>query len=428
MGRIACFRAWSFFLKSDGKWRAGRRVFLRGALQGMGVMMLGCGLDQRRRQSLAALGTCGDRAYDHSRANGASGSEKAFPQFGPLGDPDALGIRLPEGYRARLVAASGQPVTSTGSTWHHLPDGGACFAHPDLDGYAYISNAEVGGGRGGASALVFSSSGDLRDAYPIAHGLDRPCQGSMTPWGTWLSCEEVDLGRVVECDALGRASQQERLSLGRFKHEGLAYDTKQHHLYMTEDVSDGALYRFVPSRVIGGRADLSSGSLQVARRDGDHELKWVEVPDPAVMGGTPTRYQVRDAARFEGGEGIWHHGRHIVFTTKGDDRVWSYDTSNSKLGVLYDPAVAACPILSGVDQIVGTSSGDLLVAEDGGNMQVVVISPDGSLRPLLRVDGQDRSEITGLAFSPDGKRLYFSSQRGGPTGSGLTYEVTGPFV
>src|SRR5690606_4929047 len=44
------------------------------------------------------------------------------------------------------------------------------------------------------------------------------------------------------------------------------------------------------------------------------------------------------------------------------------------------------------------------------------------------------SEVTGLAFSPDGNRLYFNSERGlglaglpiGP-GPGITYEVTGPF-
>jgi secreted PhoX family phosphatase len=49
--------------------------------------------------------------------------------------------------------------------------------------------------------------------------------------------------------------------------------------------------------------------------------------------------------------------------------------------------------------------------------------------PFLRVSGQDRSEITGPAFSPDGTRLYFSSQRGssGTTSGGITYEVSGPF-
>ena len=47
--------------------------------------------------------------------------------------------------------------------------------------------------------------------------------------------------------------------------------------------------------------------------------------------------------------------------------------------------------------------------------------------PLVQVTGQEGSELTGPAFGPDGRRLYFSSQRGGG-GAGLTYEVTGPFA
>ena len=37
------------------------------------------------------------------------------------------------------------------------------------------------------------------------------------------------------------------------------------------------------------------------------------------------------------------------------------------------------------------------------------------------------SEITGLAFSPDGTRLYMTSQRGLDGVHGMTFEITGPF-
>jgi Tol biopolymer transport system component len=70
-------------------------------------------------------------------------------------------------------------------------------------------------------------------------------------------------------------------------------------------------------------------------------------------------------------------------------------------------------------------SGDVYVAEDGGNMQIVILGPDGSVSPMVEVNGHNDSEITGPAFSPDGSRLYFSSQRG--NGVGITYEVRGPF-
>lgn len=64
-------------------------------------------------------------------------------------------------------------------------------------------------------------------------------------------------------------------------------------------------------------------------------------------------------------------------------------------------------------------------------MEINLITPDGVVTPFLRVLGQEKSEITGPAFTSDGSRLYFSSQRG-KSGfvagtDGCTYEVTGPF-
>ena len=120
----------------------------------------------------------------------------------------------------------------------------------------------------------------------------------------------------------------------------------------------------------------------------------------------------------------------IYFATKGDNKIWCYDTNNQNIIVLYDHSTHPNPILSGVDNIVFSSSGDLFVAEDGGNMQIVAIDSDGSLVPILQIMGQDESEITGPAFDPSNERLYFSSQRGksGSASDGVTYEVKGPFI
>jgi secreted PhoX family phosphatase len=115
----------------------------------------------------------------------------------------------------------------------------------------------------------------------------------------------------------------------------------------------------------------------------------------------------------------------LHFTTKGDNRVWRYDVVAQSLAVVYDDTTSCNPILTGVDNVTVSRSGDVFVAEDGGNMQIVVLAPDGSVSPVVEVNGQNDSEITGPAFSPDGSRLYFSSQRG--NGVGLTYEVRGPF-
>ena len=69
------------------------------------------------------------------------------------------------------------------------------------------------------------------------------------------------------------------------------------------------------------------------------------------------------------------------------------------------------------------------MAEDGGDLQVVVIDKQGGLYPIVQLEGHDKSEIAGVAFSPDGKRLYFSSQRGasGKSENGVTFEIIGPF-
>jgi secreted PhoX family phosphatase len=100
---------------------------------------------------------------------------------------------------------------------------------------------------------------------------------------------------------------------------------------------------------------------------------------------------------------------------------------NARLSVLYDANLDPGRQLTGVDNIAASSGGDLVVAEDGGNMELVLLTAQGEAAPLLRVVGQDGSELTGPAFDPSGTRLYFSSQRGGPAQLGITYEVTGPF-
>jgi secreted PhoX family phosphatase len=115
----------------------------------------------------------------------------------------------------------------------------------------------------------------------------------------------------------------------------------------------------------------------------------------------------------------------VYFTTKGDNRLWHLDTRESSLTVLYDAALDPTMQLTGVDNVTHSRGGDLFVAEDGGNMELVMLTPNGVVAPLLRVVGQAGSELAGPAFDPTGRRLYVSSQRGG--GSGITYEIRGPF-
>ncbi|MFF9216415.1 alkaline phosphatase PhoX [Streptomyces viridosporus] len=344
--------------------------------------------------------------------------------YGPLGAADANGIRLPAGFTSRVIARSGRQVAGTSYTWHHAPDGGACYA--DGSGWIYVSNSEINPS-GGASAVKFSATGAVTGAYRVLSGTRQNCAGGKTPWNTWLSCEEVDRGYVYETDPWGVKAAVRRDAMGRFKHEAAAADPVRGVIYLTEDVSDGCFYRFRPTTW----GDLSSGTLEVlvGGSGTSGPVSWARVPDPS--GATATRNQVSGAKRFNGGEGCHYADGTCWFTTKGDNRVWQYDASAQTIELAYDDSLVTggTAPLTGVDNITGSSSGDLFVAEDGGTMEICVITPDDVVAPFLRIDGQSGSEITGPAFSPDGTRLYFSSQRGtsGSSSGGITYEVRGPF-
>ncbi|MEV7794149.1 alkaline phosphatase PhoX [Streptomyces sp. NPDC087512] len=382
-----------------------RRTFLRGAVIGT---------------SAAAFGG----TLMHGAAYAAPAQNGPGP-YGALGSADVNGIQLPSGFSSRVIARSGQTVAGTSYTWHSAPDGGACFA--DGSGWIYVSNSEINPG-GGASAVKFSSSGTISGAYRILSSTRQNCAGGKTPWNTWLSCEEVSLGYVYETDPYGVKAAVRRDAMGRFKHEAAAADPVRKVIYLTEDESNGCFYRFVPTTW----GDLSSGTLQVlkAGTGTSGSFTWANVPDPDGSP-TTTRTQVSGAKVFNGGEGCHYANDTVWFTTKGDNRLWQLNLQNNTYELAYDDNLVnpgPAP-LTGVDNVTGSSSGDLFVAEDGGNMEICIITPDDIVAPFLRVTGQSGSEITGPAFSPDGTRLYFSSQRGtsGSSSGGITYEVTGPF-
>ena len=72
------------------------------------------------------------------------------------------------------------------------------------------------------------------------------------------------------------------------------------------------------------------------------------------------------------------------------------------------------------------------MCEDGDDMQICVIDPDGTVAPFLQLTGEaavglpDRgNELAGVIFDPSHQRLYFAAQRA--YGFGAVYEVRGPF-
>jgi len=451
----------------------------------------------KRRQFLQA-GLCvagtfalGRDFWKHAYA--APAAPGASP-YGALRGPDANGLMLPEGFTSRVVATAHEPVALANGgvsayRWHRAPDGGAVIPQDD-GGWIYVSNSEIPivadecaddpqsefcGEQGGCGAIRFDAQGKVIDAYPILQGTNNNCAGGLTPWGTWLSCEENFGGFVYECDPTGLNQPIRLAAMGQFGHEAAAVDPLGKAIYLTEDTGDGAFYRFRPAVwPEGGRPDLTVGVLEVAvvgddppvRRPYSETIRsvlaqipgidpddfpwndimppgretvpgpvsWLPVTNPA---GLPleTRYQVPTAAVFDGGEGCWYDDGMVYFTCKGTNRVWGYDTVNRTMDIVYDAAEhgAGAP-LTGVDNVVvHPLSHDLFVAEDGGNMELVLITDDRRVAPFLRYP-VPHSEIAGPAFDASGTRLYFASQgkrhktdEGGRVIKGQIFEVTGPF-
>lgn len=348
--------------------------------------------------------------------------------YGPLRRPDRLGFRLPQGFRVRMVARGGEPVPGTAYQWHLASDGMATFPVAG-GGHVLVSNSETLDG--GASAIRFGRDGEVRDAYRILSGTTLNCSGGGTPWGTWLSCEEVEEGRVWECDPTGRRTAVPRPAMGVFKHEAAAVDPDGKRVYLTEDLVDGGLYRFTPARW----RDLARGLLEIARVGPGGRVEWVEVPDHGAAR-ERTRRQVPGSTRFKRGEGLWLDSGILYVSTTADHRIHAYDTRRDRIRVAYDGLASRSAPLLRVDQMTGSRAGEVFVCEDiaTDEIDMGVITRDRRVARFLSVTGPQHrgSELTGATFDPTGARMYVASQRAFSKtelmpGPGAIYEITGPF-
>ena len=415
------------------------------------------------RNGLALGGTAVASAVLSGPASAATGiaatAPAASPAPSPYGSlegrtPDGNGLVLPDGFSSRIVAAGGAGVGATDYTWPLFPDGKGTFATPD-GGWILACNHEVfdyqtvGKSVGGASSIRFDSRGSILDAYPILEGSHSNSRGATTPWGTWLSCQEAHQGdgRVWECDPTGEGPAVPRNALGVWTHGSVAVDAVGGHCYLTEAHRDGRLYRFTMLDGSAAGAALADGPLEAMVVDPDGGVSWIPVPDPSGSV-APTRVQAADGFVTPVGGGAWVRDGSLLFTTALDDRVHAVDLANQRHSVLWDGSGHRQPLVGIGDLTVAPVSGDLFVAEDRGDMELVLIGTEGFVAPFCRMVGDDHrlSAITGPCFDPSGTRLFVSSLRGrgealvrdvvedidwgdGVEGRhvGVTYEVSGPF-
>lgn len=439
--------------------------------------------EQDRRRFLASTGT----AFAALAASGcvsqrgtaglpAAPTGTGGSDYGALlPDPAGL-VDLPRGFSYRVISKLGDAM-SDGGTVPDRADGMGCF---DLGGgkLALVRNHELqpqhdGGGASGAAydtrarSLVPLPGGTttmVLDAETLAverqyrslSGTIRNCAGGVTPWGSWLTCEEdvsTPDGRInkehgyvfeVPAAAPGPVDPVPLKAMGRFNHEAACVDPATGIVYLTEDRRDSLLYRFVPTHpgelarggtlqalVLDGLTDTRNWEGRNVAVGDWHEGRWitldnVEAPEDDLR----QRGAARGAALFARGEGIWMGDGEFYFACTsggaakegqifrlrphmhGADALQLFFESTSKEQFSYGDNLTIAP------------DGHLVVCEDQYTDTIANhlrgITNDGRPYPLALLRLQ--TEWAGACFSPDGRTLFVNAYS--PT---RTLAITGPW-
>ncbi len=408
-------------------------------------------------------------------ANAATGRPSSGGGYGALSDVGDL--KLPRGFRYRVISRVGD-LMSDGSPTPGVFDGMAAFRGP-RNTTVLIRNHENrrlpneipvvvpsdkrydadGSYNGGNTKLVLSPSGRVLESFAVLGGTSTNCAGGRTPWGSWITCEEVfDSGQrphgyVFEIDsrAAGPVPASPIRGAGRFVHEAVAWLGGK--LYETEDrPANAALYRYVPNGRPRGPGQLAhtSGVLQalaVTDRPNAHtasgwpvgvpfEIEWVDIDDPepdsdAPPGGVRFQAEAKGAAAFERQEGMWAADGKVFFdcTTggaAGEGQVWMLDPRSRTLTLIYE-SPGSHELDNPDNMVVVPLTGDLLLCEDGSDSQFLRgLTSDGRIYDFAETVA-NHSEFCGACFDPTGHTLFVNQQGGRPDPSAVTYAITGPW-
>ena len=358
---------------------------------------------------------------------------------------------FPASHRMQKMIESGDPLTAGGSMpGNNDFTGYVPIAGSSVNGYLSINSEAAPGGNtildiqfdGGSNLWTVIASQAVD--FSSVQGTAANCSGTVTPWNTVVSCEEVittndsngdgywDIGWNVEIDPATKTVLGKRFAMGNFKHENIVVHPNQRTVYQGADSNPGYLYKFVADVA----QDLTAGSLYVYSGSKNGSGNWILLNNstPAECNTTLSQSSSAGATVFNGVEDveIGPEGQ-VYFAVKGENRVYRFQDSdpitgttatmetyvgNMSYDITHPGGTTSVPWGSGNDNLAFDGQGNLWVNQDGGNDYIWVVNNGHTqASPQVRIFGiaPSGSESTGITFTPDFKYMFLSIQH--PSGS-----------